>query len=65
MRQRPGRFGSSRKKEAAGAARGMPLAMGFEWRFFPKSRVENGIRMEEREQHDRGRHGNQMSEVSA
>jgi hypothetical protein len=30
----PGRFGSSRKKEAAGAARGMPLAMGFECRFF-------------------------------
>jgi hypothetical protein len=59
MRQRPGRFGLSRKKEAAGAAREMLLAMGFECRFSPKSRVENGILVEKREQHHRGRHGNQ------
>jgi hypothetical protein len=35
-RRGPGRFGSSRKKEAAGAAWGMPLAMGFECRVFPE-----------------------------
>jgi hypothetical protein len=29
----PGRFGLSREKEAAGAARGLSLAMGFECRF--------------------------------
>jgi len=34
MRLGPGRFGLSREKEAAGAARWSPLAMGFECRFF-------------------------------
>ena len=40
----PGRFGSSRKKEAAGAERAMLLLMGFECRFLPNTAVEGVFR---------------------
>ena len=49
-RRGPGRFGSSRKKEAAGAACGMLLLMGFECRFFRKGLAEEGVLAERREQ---------------
>jgi hypothetical protein len=40
----PGRFGSSRKKEAAGAARGMLLLMGFECGLLRNTAVEGVFR---------------------
>jgi len=39
----PGRFGLSREKEAAGAACGLPLAMGFECRFLDEGAGETGF----------------------
>ena len=49
-RRGPGRFGSSRKKEAAGAARTNLLAMGFECRFFRKRAAGEAMLVERRAQ---------------
>ena len=43
MRREAGRFGSSRKKEAAGAARWMLVAMGFECQPWRSGLAESGI----------------------
>ena len=56
----PGRFGSSRKKEAAGAACGIRLAMGFECRFFLKSPAVGDIVVERRAQDHWGRPGQRV-----
>jgi len=51
----PGRFGSSRKKEAAGAACTRLLAMGFECRFFLAASAIDEVFVERRERDRRGR----------